>query len=429
MRDGIIKRLDALLPHKVRLLLDELAALAQAADVNVYLVGGFVRDMLMNHRNLDIDLVVEGDGIAFGRQVVKELGGKLTYHEKFGTAVVALPDGFRVDVASARTESYERPAALPQVEPGTIRQDLFRRDFTINAMAMALNRPRFGELLDYFGGVRDMEGRVVRVLHELSFVDDPTRIFRAARFEQRYGFKMSADTEKLGRQAVERNLLAELTSVRLRGEMLLILSEPAPGRVFKRLEGLGVLKALHPKLSMDEGREHLFRQANGALVKLKPWLAGVRAWLVYLMCLVDGLKGSEIEAALASLRLKKVEQAAVTRAVREKGRVLRGLKADISEGRLYRLLEGLPRETLVYYYAYAGAAERRKIAHFFDLAGVAVSITGEDLKRLGHQPSPAFKTVLERVLEAKLDGKITTREDELAYAERVFARLERARAR
>lgn len=429
MKDGIAGRLDALLPHKVRRLLDELGALAQAAGVNVYLVGGFVRDVLMNHRNLDVDLVVEGDGIAFGRRVVKELGGKLTYHERFGTAAVVLPDGFRVDVASARTESYERPAALPQVELGTIRQDLWRRDFTINAMAMALNTPHFGELVDYFGGVRDINGRVVRVLHELSFVDDPTRVFRAARFEQRYGFKMSADTEKLARQAVKGNLLAELTPVRLRGEMLIILSEPAPWRVFKRLEGVGVLKTLHPKLGIDAEHEQLFRQANAALVKLKPRLAGVRAWLVYLMCLVDGLRGSEIEAALASLRLKKVEQAAVTKAVREKGRVLKGLKTELSAGRLYRLLEGWPREMLVYYYANAGAAERRKIARFFDLAGATVSITGEDLKGLGHQPSAAFKTVLDRVLEAKLDGKITTREDELAYAERVFARLERTRGR
>ncbi len=159
------------------------------------MVGGFVRDLFLGIKNYDLDIVVEGEGIKFARELGKDLGGRVRSHEKFGTAIVILADGFKIDVATARREFYEYPAAFPKVELSSIKKDLYRRDFTINAMAIQLNQKYFGKLIDFFGGQRDLRKGIVRVLYNLSFVEDPARIIRAIRFEQRYNFKMDRTTE------------------------------------------------------------------------------------------------------------------------------------------------------------------------------------------------------------------------------------------
>lgn len=425
-REVIVSRLDALLPHKIRTLLSELGELAEQEKIKIYLVGGFVRDLLMNHRNLDIDLVVEGDGVAFAHQIVKGLGGRLTYHKKFATAVVTLPDDFHIDVASARTEVYERPAALPQVEPGTLKQDLFRRDFTINAMAIALNISNFGELLDYFGGEKDIETRQITVLHKQSFIDDPTRLFRAARFEQRYGFKMSYQTEKLARAAVKKGLLSELTQVRIHDELILILSEAAPWRVLKRLDDLGVLKSLQPKLGMGSREERLFREVDNTLHKLRgEFKEPLKRYLVYLSALVERLPPRDVAQFLAFIRVRATDRRAVVQAVKETPRILRILKKDVANSRLYRLLAGLPREVVAFVYAQGGPQERDKIRHYFTLRETKLEISGNDFIRLGYKPSEDFKKVLDRVLDAKLNGKVAMKKEELVLAQQVFDKLKR----
>lgn len=429
MKD-IISCLDALLPHKIRMLLSELGELAQKENLHVYLVGGFVRDLLMNHRNLDIDLVVEGDGVAFAKKIVKSMEGRLTYHEKFGTAVVILPDDFRIDVASARTEVYEKPAALPKVKPGTLREDLFRRDFTINAMAIALNTPRFGELIDYFGGKEDISKRQIAVLHERSFIDDPTRLFRAVRFEQRYGFRISPSTEKLAHSALKANLLKELTGVRLRDEVISLLLEPAPWHILKRLDDLGVLEAIHPKLKMGKKEERLFREINKALLKLKRDLKRPpESSLVYLTALLGELPLKDISRLLSSFKMKSVDTKVIVQAAKETPRLLKTLKRDMANSRLYRLLENLSTEAIAFVYAQAGSAERDKISCYFSLKGTKLQISGDDFIRLGYKPSEDFKKVLDRVLDAKLNGKVATKEEELSLASHIFNKLEREKTK
>lgn len=424
-REEIASRLNSLLPRKVRWLLDEIGTLAEENGLNVYLVGGFVRDLIMNHRNLDIDLVVEGNGIFFARRLVKKLAGRLTYHEKFGTAVVTLPDDFRIDVASARTEFYGYPAALPQVEFGTVRQDLFRRDFTINAMAISLNTSHFGELLDYFGGLDDIEQGRIRVLHELSFIDDPTRIFRAVRFEQRYGFKMSDDTEKLARKAVDLKLIKELTGVRVRDELILILSEPQPWQVLKRLQELGVLEVLHPKLKIDADSEALFREIGNILPRVRRQIkVSVKPWLVYLIALVKDLTAEEIPRLASSMRIRAEDRRVLLKAVKDTPRILQALSKDMKKSQLYHLLHGLPSEVLSYVYAAADWEGRERIVHYFSLQNIRLEITGDDLIKLGYKPSAMFKQVLDYVFTAKLDGQVTIKEEELSLADEVFRKLE-----
>ena len=217
-------------------MLDDAAAAAVARGQGVYLVGGTVRDLLLGEPGFDVDLAVEGDGQAFARALATGARRPGQPHDAFGTAVVEYGDGERVDVVTARRERYEAPAALPTVEPSTIEDDLFRRDFTINAMAVALDGRAAGRLVDPFEGRRDLEAKTIRVLHDGSFVDDPTRIFRALRYASRYGFELDEHTDALAREAIEAGLVGRLSPARLRDELVLLLDEPQAERSLARLE-------------------------------------------------------------------------------------------------------------------------------------------------------------------------------------------------
>ncbi|MHB9034942.1 MAG: CBS domain-containing protein, partial [Anaerolineae bacterium] len=250
LRD-VRQTLESVLPKELIALLLAVRDAAQAEGASLYLVGGFVRDLLLGQPNFDLDLVVEGDAISVANRVATLRGGRVRSHTRFGTAKIIfdkpLPGTpLSLDLVTARTEFYERPSVLPQVEWSSIRQDLYRRDFTINTMAVCLDRERYGELLDYYGGERDLLAGQIRVLHNLSFIEDPTRILRAARFEQRLGFLLETRTMELIDDAVE--LLDHVTGERLRHEIDLTLAEAQPEKVFERLEQLGALQHLHPRL-------------------------------------------------------------------------------------------------------------------------------------------------------------------------------------
>ncbi len=249
----------------------------------VYLVGGFVRDLLLEQPNVDVDIAVEGDGIDFATRLAAELGGRVRAHRKFKTAVVLLPpavlgeaptwlrsagEPFHVDVATTRTEFYDYPAALPRVEHASIRQDLFRRDFTINAMAISLRGHDFGTVIDFFGGFRDLREGTIRVLHNLSFIEDPTRIFRAVRYENRYGFRMDEQTKAFAKSCVEMHLVGDLSSVRLREELIPLLSEDDVEWTLGRLFELGVAREVHPKLATGVKTVALVKKLDSLVVEL-----------------------------------------------------------------------------------------------------------------------------------------------------------------
>ena len=240
------------LPMAIQELLLAAGEVGRDIGMNVYAVGGFVRDLLLGQPNLDLDLTVEGKGPEFARALAQRMQAEVRVHERFGTAVVILPDGQKIDVATARVEYYEYPAALPHVESSSVRQDLYRRDFTVNAMAIQLNGDRFGELIDFFGGLRDLNQGLIRILYNLSFVEDPTRIIRAIRFEQRYGFNIEPQTQQLLQDAVESHYLRELSYKRIREELLLILEEKDPRPALRRLENLGIMTQIAPEVVFDQ---------------------------------------------------------------------------------------------------------------------------------------------------------------------------------
>ncbi len=246
------------LPENITRLLRSAGRYAEDMGFRAFVVGGLVRDLVLNQENSDIDLVIEGEGMRFARKFAQKYNADVCCYEKFGTAILTFSDGCKLDVATARTETYEHPAALPKVLPGSIRDDIHRRDFTINTLTISLNPGHFGELLDFFNAMKDIKKKLIRVLHNLSFIDDPTRVFRAVRFEQRFGFKIVRTTEGLIKDIVAMNLFDRLADYRISSELKLILQEKDPLPAIKRLEGLGIFKLIRPRAEHNKEMERLF---------------------------------------------------------------------------------------------------------------------------------------------------------------------------
>lgn len=232
----ILLDINKVLPKKVLDILLLAGSIGDSMCIKVFCVGGFVRDALLHYHNLDIDIVVEGNGMEFAKELSSLLKGTLVLYRRFGTATVATRDNFKIDIATARIEHYEFPGALPMVSFSSIKDDLQRRDFTINAMSFSLNKVPWSRLLDPFNGKRDLEKGIIRVLHNKSFIDDPTRIYRAVRFEQRYDFVICDETERLIKEAIELGALNKVSEYRIKKEKALVQAEKNPSKVFDRLE-------------------------------------------------------------------------------------------------------------------------------------------------------------------------------------------------
>jgi len=304
--ETIRKRITQLLPKWLIKVIDNIGELADKQNVKAYLVGGFVRDLLLKYSNLDVDIVVEGDGIAFAKKVVKKFDGRIRSHKKFGTAVVILPNDFHIDFASARSEYYEHPAALPSVEKSSIYQDLHRRDFSVNSMAIALNKKNFGQILDFFGGQRDILEKRIKIMHNLSFIEDPTRIFRAVRFEQRYGFCMDSQTENLARNAIGMKLVDELTTSRVREELVALFSESKSWRVVMRLDNLKALRTIHPQLKSTLYVIKRLKEIQSSFYKLSDEFSPKPLhWIVNMIGLFYDVPLNEVEKWCSKMKMKK----------------------------------------------------------------------------------------------------------------------------
>jgi tRNA nucleotidyltransferase (CCA-adding enzyme) len=424
------------LPARILEILKEMGKVGDALGMNIFVVGGFVRDLLRRQDNLDVDIVVEGDGIAFAAEYARQRRCRIRTHRKFGTAVVIFPDGFKVDVASARMEYYVEPGALPRVEHASIRLDLYRRDFTINTLAIALNGDEFGELLDFFGGQRDLHEKVVRVLHNLSFVEDPTRMFRAIRFEQRLGFQMGPQTRNLLRNAVRMGFLDKVGGPRVFNELVIILKESNPLPAVTRMAELDLLKYIHPSLSLTLRSRALFENAGRAIHWFELLYTGERwhPWMVYLLCLASELDRDAVAGCCSRLsvspRYAKIflgERDAAHRTLQTMER-RRARSGRCRPSELFHWLEPFAIETLLYLMARAGTEEvRRWISQFFThLRNQAPHLTGHDLKALGIPPGPSYKEILKTLLDARLNGRVESREDEAELVRRRFMKKDRA---
>ena len=414
-----------MLPEQVASTLALLGASAAETSTRAFVVGGFVRDMVLGVENLDIDVVVEGDGIAFATSIAEQTGAHLKVHQRFGTAVVAFDRRLHVDFAGARAEYYTRPGALPTVERSTLNQDLLRRDFTINAMAACLDPGCFGEITDPYDGLADLDAGVVRVLHPLSFVDDPTRVLRAARFEGRYGCEMDPATLGLARRAVEMGLLAEISGARMRDELLDVLAEQAPATVLARLRELGALARVMPSGARLEGVGDGLLAVEEALDTLPARYPGFRpqrrpALLAALA--TSASRASDAERWLSRLRLGRSDMHAARELARGGTVWLRRLQSPrgMRDSSVYRLLAPLSPEALTVTWARGDAVARERIERFFGLlARVRSEVSGADLIALGAAPGEAFSAILARALDDRLDGRAIGRAEELANLRRL----------
>jgi tRNA nucleotidyltransferase (CCA-adding enzyme) len=380
----------------------------------VYLVGGAVRDVLMGEPNFDVDIAVEGDGIALGAALARALGGRVVPHEKFGTAIVLYGEGGRIDVATSRTEFYDYPGALPTVEQASIRQDLYRRDFTINAMAVSLKGEDFGRLVDYFGGHRDLADGVVRVLHNLSFIDDPTRIFRAIRYETRYGFHMDGHTLSLARACVEMELVGELSSSRLRDELQALLSEERVAASVRRMAELGIDRAIHPHLAADEETVRLLEELDELRARYAP---EAPAWRVRLVALVRRLGPTEVLDWAERLKLRRRDAERIADAVAVAPRVRELAGSTKEPAALWaRVAPHDPDGALLALAGSKGRARKRLIRYFEELRAVRLEISGGDLAELGLGESPRVGAVLDELLRRKLNGELDGRSAEIEAA-------------
>ncbi|WP_339133250.1 MAG: CBS domain-containing protein [Candidatus Electrothrix sp. GW3-4] len=415
------------LRRDVILLLREIGEIAHGVAMHVYAVGGFARDLLLQTKNLDIDIVVEGDGILFAKELAAKKQATVRTHEKFATATVILPDGMRIDVATARLEYYAFPAAMPTVEHSSLKQDLFRRDFTINAMAIHLNPERFGLLVDFFNSQNDLKERRIRVLHNLSFVEDPTRIFRAVRFEQRLDFQISRHTEKLMRNAVRMHMYEKFSGPRFFSELKLIFSEDHPLASLRRLDAFNLFPVLwpdlRPNLKIDRRFIHILTQAEKTISWFKLlYLEGVgeramrcKTWMVCLLAVFSRSREQELRNFCHRFELPPKHRKRLFRQKRKADHIAQHMlrRPEMEPAEIYWLLEPLANEGLLYLMSIARKNHiRQKVSHYVThLRGVRPLLTGQDLMELGYTPGTSFRIMINYSLGAQLNGEVSRKEE------------------
>lgn len=406
------------------LVLERLSIIGEMADemgYNAYLVGGVVRDLFLKRSNLDLDVVVEGDGIELATQVGHRLGARVRPHKKFGTAVMIFEDNLRVDFATARIEYYNAPGAPPIVETSCLKRDMYRRDFTINTLAVKLNKRHFGMLIDYYGGLKDIKEKTIRVLHNLSFVEDPTRILRAIRFEQRFNFRIGKLTLSLLKTAVKQNLLLEASGHRIFHEFSLILQEEYPVALIERLAELEVLpQIMGQQIRFDSKLKDLFQRITQVVgwFKLLYLDEPFEAWKVYLYGLLNELGEDQLDSFQRRMGLYDKRSKRMIEQAKKISQVLRDL--NMFQGNNFQLkgmLEEFDTEFLLFLMARTGSDKvRKEISKYFTkIKYVRPYLRGRDLLEMGLKPGPLFKGVLDRLLEARLEGKVSTKEEELEF--------------
>jgi tRNA nucleotidyltransferase (CCA-adding enzyme) len=404
MSQNLSLQLEKYLPAPVLALVKIGGQEASELGQELYLVGGVVRDLFLGRANFDFDLVVEGDAISLARKLAKDSQAKLKIHSRFGTAKLDYPD-FSLDLATARSETYSKPGTLPTVKPGSLKDDLIRRDFSINAMALYLNPQRFGELIDLYHGKDDLERRLIRILHPKSFIDDATRILRAIRYEQRLGFKLEAETEKLLRHNVA--MLDTISGDRIRHELELILKEDEPERALRRAEELGVLSQLCPSLKGDGWLSKMFTKARQTDIRGS-------LLILYLCLLVYNLTEKSNEQFMSRLNFPKNSAQAMRQTLQLKARLHELTNPKLKPSEIYQLLHGYSAPAIQ---ANALASDSPTVSqnlnlYLSKLRYVKPILNGEDLKRTGIPAGPKVGEILSVLQKARLDGEVRTRKDE-----------------
>ena len=406
LQENVHEQMKKQLPKDIYTLLLHIGSIAQRTEINAYLVGGIVRDIFLNRPNDDIDIVVEGDGIQFAKQLQQAYGGEIIVHEAFGTATWLHPAGQSIDIASSRLEFYEQPASLPDVELSTLNEDLYRRDFTINAMAICLNEDRFGAVVDPFSGQKDLLGKKVKVLHNLSFVEDPTRIFRAVRFEARFGFAMDEHTKKLALHSIDK--IKDLSKKRILNEMELLFAEIAPAQVIKRLFAINFWQQFDITSNVSRLCEkHAERLAN-YFTKRDIQQLTLRTNESFKYFLIPFYYDKKLLTAKA-FALKKHERKLIDE-------LIKAFEQPIAKqrqlGDVHRLLKNVSNDAILFMIADKTFTNNDLLYNYlFKRLSIPTYITGEDLLAKGIKRGPIYAQLLFQLEIAILNEEITSAEE------------------
>jgi len=414
------------LPKELRSLITLACNVASVNHMSVYLVGGIVRDLILGKKNLDLDIVVQGDGIKFAEAFTQKLKARLIRHRRFGTAAIILDSGLKFDIATARKEFYPQPASLPEVTNGTLKDDLFRRDFTINAMAISIGAKDFGKLIDFFGGREDILHRKIRILHNLSFIDDPTRILRAIRFEKRYNFRIESKTLSALKEAVGLKMPEIVQPQRLSNELILILKEDRPLRQIKRIQELAGFYFVNPRLSLSKKTYRLINSIEKQVRWFKKTHLRRRKldiWLIYFMGLLDSLNINDVRAVCKRFCFPKGDEKRILTYKNFDSKYIRQLnRTQIRPSEVFKILEPLSYEVILLLKAKYNKNINLK-QHIKDFLGIyngmRLYISGADLHRLGVKPGPSYQKIFANVLNAKLNGLIRTKKEELVLIKKL----------
>ncbi|OPY67128.1 MAG: CCA-adding enzyme [Syntrophorhabdus sp. PtaU1.Bin050] len=427
-KKNVKKLMEERLDRKTLKKLVDMGALADTLGYHAFLVGGFVRDLLLRNENNDIDIVIEGDGILFAEEMAKRFGVKVRPHKEFATAKIIYPDGFRIDIATARLEYYRAPAALPVVEHSSLKLDLHRRDFTINTLAISLNKNIFGQLIDFFGAQRDIKEKTIRVLHNLSFVEDPTRVFRAIRFEHRFGFQIGKHTMNLIKNAVKMDFLSKLRGKRISVELSHIMREDTPEKILKRLQELDLMKFVSPHLAFDKDKEKLFHRMHTVLQWYELLYQGkpCNTQAFWVLGLVDHMTFPQIEDFCRRMEMTESFKGRILENSNRLRNVMMRLPSamhTMTTSEIYNLLEPLSQEVKLFIMAKTKSDEIKKaISNYVTYKDVMKPVfTGKDLKKLGIKEGPVYKEILERLKNAKIDLNLKTKEEEEAFVHKYMA--------
>jgi len=407
------------LPLEFKKVISSAIKISEQTGIPIYLVGGCLRDLILQVKNFDLDIVVEGSGIIFAEKLAEELKVDLKIHERFGTATLILPNGLKVDIATAREEKYPVSASLPVVKPGSLEADLFRRDFTINAIAASISAGKIQRFIDPFGGRADLKAKKIRILHDLSFKDDPTRILRAIRFEQRFNFKIEAKTYVLLKEALACGLLNKVSPHRMRDELILILKELDPVKPISRLGVLGGLYFINHKLKFSKATLDLFKAVHNEILWFNKNFTSRRQidiWLIYLSVLLRTLSLKEIKTVVYKLGLTIGEIRRILSYFQLYRKLIFCLsKPDLSPAQIFAKLEPLSYEAIILLRASSSNKYLKKyIRDFLEIYnGMRLYVNGSHLYKMGVLPGPRYKKIFAKVLKAKLNGEVKSLREEL----------------
>jgi len=412
------------IPPKTLNLLKLIGQLADERGEAAYAVGGFVRDLFLDSPGLDIDISIEGDGVGFAKALAEKTKSKVEAFTHFGTSIVIIPSFGKVDVATARTESYAKPGTLPSVVKSVIAQDLFRRDFSINAMALKLAPDFFLQLLDPFNGLQDLKKGRIRALHPQSFIDDPTRVFRAVRFEQRFQKHIEPMTRKWLLDSLKRRSLNTVSGERLRNEFHLIFKEPHPEKAVWRLHELGVLPKVHPSLGLSAAAKKTLPRVAAAIQFFRERKIAIEdEKMVWFQAMLARSTAKQIRALSKRLMLSRHEQKVVFQSADASPSLLKRLgRKDLTPSRMYEMLSPLLPEVRCYLVAAASDGLREKMmGYLLKIQKLRPWIRGRDLQSLGIPPGFRYSYILLEALNGQLNGKFKNRKQAFRWVQSSFA--------